>query len=108
MDARVSAFMRPDPPTLPHGATLADAIEVMVSHRIDGVPIVNDQGALVGLMTKTLALREINQRGRGDAPVRAIMKTDPSWHVLATTSPRSSPPMWGASPSSTRVGSWAS
>jgi len=77
MDARVSAFMRPDPPTLPHGATLADAIEVMVSHRIDGVPIVNDQGALVGLMTKTLALREINQRGRGDAPVRAIMKTDP-------------------------------
>jgi len=77
MDARVSTFMRPDPPTLPDGATLADAIEVMVSHRIDGVPIVDDRGTLVGLMTKTLALREINQRGRGDAPVRAIMKTDP-------------------------------
>ncbi len=30
MDARVSTFMRPDPPTLPVGATLADAIEVMV------------------------------------------------------------------------------
>ncbi len=40
-----------DPVTLHEGATLKDATQMMVENKIGGIPIVNDHGKLVGILT---------------------------------------------------------
>ena len=53
---KVRDFMRPDPWTLTVNDTLQDSLDIIINRRIDGVPILDDEGILVGLVTKTLVL----------------------------------------------------
>jgi PAS domain S-box-containing protein len=77
MNERVREFMRPDPIVLKNTATLKDAIEVIIDNKIDGVPVVDEENRMVGLVTKTLALREINKHNDLGQNIGKIMKTDP-------------------------------
>ncbi|MEC3880874.1 IMP dehydrogenase [Parapedobacter sp. 10938] len=48
---RSESGMIQDPVTLGEGATVGDAFQIMKDHRIGGIPIVDDQGKLVGIVT---------------------------------------------------------
>jgi IMP dehydrogenase len=48
---RSESGMIDDPVTLPPGARVADALALMERYRISGVPIVNEAGRLVGILT---------------------------------------------------------
>lgn len=71
---KVKDFMRL-PLTLRVGDTLRDSLKIIIERRIDGVPILDDQGNLVGLVTKTLVLRELWQKTSLDEPLENIMIT---------------------------------
>ena len=79
---KVRDFMRPDPYTLTVNHTLQDSLEIILNHRIDGVPIVGDDGHLVGLVTKTMVLRELFHSRPLSHPLRDIMRSD-----IAVTGP---------------------
>ncbi len=62
-----------DPVTLHEDNTVADALRVMAQHKIGGIPIVNKQGRLVGILTNrdlrfetryTISIREVMTSGR--------------------------------------------
>jgi PAS domain S-box-containing protein len=77
MNEKVSDFMRPHPIVIKSTATLKDAIEIIINNKIDGVPVVDEENMMVGLVTKTLALREINRNDDLKQTISKIMKTDP-------------------------------
>jgi PAS domain S-box-containing protein len=77
MNEKVSDFMRPHPIVIKSTASLKDAIEIIIDNKIDGVPVVDEENMMVGLVTKTLALREINRSDDLQQNISKIMKTDP-------------------------------
>lgn len=68
---RSQAGMISDPMTLPPTATLQDAENLMAHYRISGVPIVEDAGDLVGILTNR-DIRFVEQKDYG-LPVSAFM-----------------------------------
>jgi IMP dehydrogenase len=58
-----------DPLTLHDGATLKDAHKIMSEHKIGGIPIVNDNGKLVGILTN----RDLRFEKDMSKPVTQIM-----------------------------------
>ncbi len=66
---RSQSGMIVDPVTLPPDATLADAEAIMAHYRISGVPIVDDAGRLVGILTN----RDIRFARHEDQPVSDFM-----------------------------------
>jgi IMP dehydrogenase len=58
-----------EPLTLPPDALVADALELMARYRISGVPVVDDRGVLVGILTNRDLRFETNTR----QPVSALM-----------------------------------
>ncbi|MFN0153332.1 MAG: IMP dehydrogenase [Gaiella sp.] len=48
---RSEAGMIVEPVTLPPGALVADALELMTRYRVSGVPVTDDEGVLVGILT---------------------------------------------------------
>ena len=66
---RSQSGMIVDPITLPPDATLAQAEALMAHYRISGVPIVDDAGRLVGILTN----RDIRFARHEDQPVRDFM-----------------------------------
>ena len=40
-----------DPVTLKGGATVGDALDIMKEHKIGGIPVVDDENTLVGIVT---------------------------------------------------------
>jgi PAS domain S-box-containing protein len=85
MNFKVKDFMRTDSKVLLGGANLSDAIKIIVENNIDTVPIVDDQNALIGVLTQKMALRAINRGCSLDTGVRNVMKTNPE-----ATSPQES------------------
>ncbi len=69
---RSQSGMIVDPITLPPDATLADAEAIMAHYRISGVPIVDERGRLVGILTN----RDIRFARHEDQPVRDFMTRD--------------------------------
>jgi IMP dehydrogenase len=69
---RSQSGMIVDPITLPPDATLADAERIMAHYRISGVPIVDDAGRLVGILTN----RDIRFARHEDQPVSDFMTKD--------------------------------
>jgi arabinose-5-phosphate isomerase len=53
LDGPIAAVMTPDPYRIKVGATLADAVDVMKSHKISELPVVDRGGRLVGLIDVT-------------------------------------------------------
>ncbi|NLB18147.1 MAG: PAS domain-containing protein, partial [Syntrophomonadaceae bacterium] len=78
---KVRDFMR-KPLALTVKDSLQDSLDIIIDHRIDGVPILDDHGSLVGLVTKTLLLRELSHGTPMDRPVNEIMISN-----VATTDP---------------------
>ncbi len=72
MVKRSQSGMIVDPVTLPPDATLAQAEAIMAHYRISGVPIVDDGGRLVGILTN----RDIRFAHHGDQPVSEFMTKD--------------------------------
>jgi CBS domain-containing protein len=57
LDSEVAAVMTPDPKTVLPQASLAHAARLFVDHRIHCLPVVNEAGILLGIVTPTDLLR---------------------------------------------------
>ncbi len=59
-------IMTPRPVTVAPGATIAEAAQLMLEHRISGLPVTDSKGALMGMITEGDLLRraEIGTEGR--------------------------------------------
>jgi IMP dehydrogenase len=66
---RSEAGMIADPVTLPPTARVADALELMARYRISGVPITDESGRLVGILTN----RDLRFQKDPSAPVTELM-----------------------------------
>jgi IMP dehydrogenase len=75
---RSEAGMIGDPVTLPPTASLAEALEVMRHFRISGVPITDEGGKLVGILTnRDLRFESDHARPIGDVMTREGLVTAP-------------------------------
>ncbi|HVW12727.1 MAG TPA: IMP dehydrogenase [Mucilaginibacter sp.] len=68
---RSESGMIQDPVTLNEDAVLADAFKIMREYRIGGIPIVNGDQQLKGIITN----RDLRFEKNGDKPVREVMTT---------------------------------
>ena len=66
-----------DPITIPLGATVAQALDIMSEYHIGGIPVVDDDRHLVGIVTN----RDLRFERRLDRPVDEIMSKD---HLVTT------------------------
>lgn len=64
-----------NPITLPAEATVGDALRVQMKHNISGLPIVNDKGILVGIVTSRDLRFESFEKSE-NIPIKEIMTTD--------------------------------
>ena len=60
-----------NPITLYDTATVGDAINIQKNHKISGVPIINKDGKLVGIVTN----RDLRFERKGSTPIKEIMTT---------------------------------
>jgi IMP dehydrogenase len=58
-----------DPVTIPCGSTVAQALDIMSEYHIGGIPVVDDQKRLVGIVTN----RDLRFERRLDRPVEEVM-----------------------------------
>ena len=58
-----------DPVTIPRGSTVAQALDIMAEYHIGGIPVVDDEKRLVGIVTN----RDLRFERRLDRPVEEIM-----------------------------------
>lgn len=63
---KIKEIMTPDPITLNVDATIGEAARTMLEHRVSGLPVVDNAGALVGIITESdifsmVVLNEWNQ-----------------------------------------------
>ena len=61
-----------DPITIPLGSTVAQALDIMAEYHIGGIPVVDDEKRLVGIVTN----RDLRFERRLDRPVDEIMSKD--------------------------------
>jgi len=61
-----------DPITIPRGSTVAQALDIMAEYHIGGIPVVDDDKRLVGIVTN----RDLRFERRLDRPVDEIMSKD--------------------------------
>ena len=73
---KVKDFMREELDMLSLHDSIKSAMDIMINNNIDAVPIVDDSRNLVGLITKTLVLREALVGVKLDQPVSEIMIKD--------------------------------
>jgi IMP dehydrogenase len=66
---RAESGMIIDPITLPQTAIVSDAKNAMREHKIGGIPIVNEEGTLVGIVTN----RDLRFEKNNDRPIREVM-----------------------------------
>jgi IMP dehydrogenase len=60
-----------DPVTLHESATCQDALRLMADFKIGGIPIIDDKGLLVGIITN----RDLRFQKQGSKPVKEVMTT---------------------------------
>ena len=72
---KVEHIMAKDPITVPADYTVEEAAEVLLENRLSGAPVVQNQGRLVGIITKTdilkvlISLKE-KHKGPGTQPLQ--------------------------------------
>ena len=67
----VAEIMTPDPLTISEHATIGEAAQMLLTHTIGSLPVVNVQGTLVGIITESDIFRLVVhewQRAQGDSP----------------------------------------
>lgn len=70
---RSESGMIVDPVTISHNALVAEALNIMERFRISGVPVVDENGLLVGIITN----RDLRFETRYDIPVSEVMTPQP-------------------------------
>jgi IMP dehydrogenase len=70
---RSESGMIVDPVTIIHTALVSEALNIMERFRISGVPVVDDKGLLVGIITN----RDLRFETRSDIPVSEVMTPQP-------------------------------
>jgi len=78
MVKRSESGMIIDPVTLTHDALVSDAHDLMRKHKIGGIPIIDNQKKLIGILTN----RDLRFETRVDKPVKELMTSE----NLVTTS----------------------
>ncbi len=71
----VEEFMTPNPVTVKEGQQLKAAARIMLEKNISGLPVVDDEGRLVGIITKTDIVRAYADRLKGRHRVEDYMET---------------------------------
>lgn len=66
---RSESGMIKDPITLPASAQVSDALKIMADHRIGGIPVVEEGGRLVGIVTN----RDLRFEKKFDRPISEVM-----------------------------------
>ena len=66
-----------DPVTIPLGSTVAQALDIMAEYHIGGIPVVDEEKRLVGIVTN----RDLRFERKLDRPVDEIMSKD---HLVTT------------------------
>ncbi|MDA0946683.1 MAG: IMP dehydrogenase [Bacteroidetes bacterium] len=69
---RSESGMIQDPITLDVHATAGEALSIMREHRIGGIPVTDDDGKLVGILTN----RDLRFEKQADRPIREIMTSE--------------------------------
>jgi IMP dehydrogenase len=59
----------PDPKTLPHTATVGQAHELMETHHISGIPILDGERRVIGIVTR----RDLKYHRKSDTPIVEVM-----------------------------------
>jgi IMP dehydrogenase len=70
---RSESGMIVDPVTIHDGALVSQALEIMERYRISGVPVVDESGLLVGIITN----RDLRFESRFNIPVSEVMTKQP-------------------------------
>ncbi|RUM46996.1 MAG: hypothetical protein DSY37_03900 [Hyperthermus sp.] len=73
----VEEVMTPSPVTVKLNRSVREAARLMLQHGVSGLPVVDDEGRLVGIITKTDIVRAYAERLKGRYRVRDYMYTDP-------------------------------
>lgn len=77
---RFESGMVVNPITIGPDATLSQALDLMRTHSISGIPVTDDQGKLVGILTN----RDVRFADNPDQPVRELMTSDNLVYVRNT------------------------
>lgn len=73
---KVENFATPNPVALSEKESLAKAAAIFLKHGIDGAPVINENGNIVGILTKTHLYRAIVNDIPFDTKVELLMKRD--------------------------------
>ncbi|GIK54662.1 MAG: CBS domain-containing protein [Chloroflexi bacterium] len=70
---KVAKIMTPDPITVNEEATIGDAARVMLENRISGLPVVDNRGKLVGVITESdiFSMVVLHEWSEDEEPVSA-------------------------------------
>lgn len=68
----VSSIMTPRPLTCRRGASIGEAVGLMLDHKIDCLPVVDMDGDLVGLITSTDLLALLRDRDNDEASLETV------------------------------------
>lgn len=77
IDILVKEVMTPNPITVKEETNIKEACQLMVKFNIGGLPVVNDEGLLVGLFTRTDALRAYSENAEDLYSANQAMDLDP-------------------------------
>jgi CBS domain-containing protein len=80
----IREIMTREPITLPAGASIAETVDVILTRHIGGIPIVDDQGILMGIVTERDVL-SVLVRERSTLSVEDVMTS--SLHVTSPDTP---------------------
>jgi len=73
---KVREIMTPNPLTLTPQQTVGEAVSIFMDKKIDGAPVLDENGKLVGLFTKSHIYRVINNGMNLDTKVEELMTRD--------------------------------
>lgn len=76
MSMKVENFATPNPVVLKEKENLTRAAAIFLKHGIDGAPVINENGNIVGILTKTHLYRAIVNGISFDTGVKFLMKRD--------------------------------
>ncbi len=70
---KIKEIMTPDPITIREDATIEDAAQLMIDYKVSGLPVVNAQGELVGMITESDIFRMVVKHWREEKALQPTM-----------------------------------
>ncbi len=72
----VRHYMNSSPITLREEDSLGKAVQAFIDNKIDGIPVVNENGKLAGIITHSRAFRLLSELTDQSTPLKQVMKAD--------------------------------